>query len=258
MKYETILYNIAEDIARITLNRPDEMNGLTGQMRADLLHAVRRAEAEARVLVITGAGNSFCSGQDLGGRISRTKLELERVLREEYEPMLQALYTCKIPTIAAVNGAATGVGANLALAADIVIAAESAVFVQAFARVGLVPDTGSTYWLPRQIGFAKAMGAALFAERVTAAKAEAWGMIWECAPDDAFAAIVSARATQLANGPTAAYGLIKDALRSSFENTLSDQLDLEATLQGKAGRTRDATEGLVAFQEGRAAKFEGR
>lgn len=257
-EYETITLAVSQDIATLTLNRPDVMNGLNAQMRLEIGHALRHAPEAARVLVITGAGRGFCSGQDLGDRGSAADLDLERTLREEYEPMLRALYDCPIPTIAAVNGAAAGAGANLALAADVVIAAESAVFIQAFARIGLIPDAGGTYWLPRQAGFAKAMGAALFAEPVTAAQAEAWGMIWEAVPDGAFEATVQARAAQLASGPTATYGLIKQALRASFANTLEDQLGLEAELQGAAGRTRDFQEGVMAFLEKRPARYEGR
>ena len=172
--------------------------------------------------------------------------------------MLRAIYDCPIPTIAAVNGAAAGAGANLALACDVVIAARSAVFIQAFARIGLIPDAGGTYWLPRQIGFARAMGAALFAEPVTADDAAAWGMIWQAVPDDDFAAAVAARAAQLARGPTAAYRLIKRALRASLGNDLAAQLALEAALQGEAGRTRDFREGVAAFIEKRPARYEGR
>ncbi|QHQ34485.1 enoyl-CoA hydratase-related protein [Algicella marina] len=258
MQYETILYELSDDIARITLNRPDVMNGLNGQMRLDLLHALRHAPEEARAIVLTGAGRAFCSGQDLGDASVTTGLDMERTLREEYEPLLKAIYDCPIPTISAVNGAAAGAGANLALAADVVIAADSAVFIQAFARIGLVPDAGGTYWLPRQMGMAKAMGAALFAESITAQKAENWGMIWEAVPDDAFTATVDARARHLAQGPTATYGMIKQALRQSFENDLETQLGLEAKLQGEAGKTRDFKEGVLAFLEKRPAKYEGR
>ncbi|MEO0912763.1 MAG: enoyl-CoA hydratase-related protein [Pseudomonadota bacterium] len=241
MQYETILYHVTDDIARITLNRPEVMNGLNAQMRIEILHALKRAPEEARAIVLTGSGRAFCSGQDLGDRVNAASIDLERTLREEYEPMLKAIYDCPIPTIAAVNGAAAGAGANLALAADVVIATESAVFIQAFARIGLIPDAGGTYWLPRQMGFAKAMGAALFAEKIPARKAEQWGMIWEAVPDDAFAQTVEARAAQLAKGPTKSYGLIKQALRQSFDNTLDDQLAIEAELQGHAGKTRDFT-----------------
>ena len=258
MDYTTIGYEAAEGIARITLNRPDVMNALNTTMRAELHHAFRRAPAEARVLVLTGAGRAFCSGQDLGDRANAEGLDLERTLRDEYEPMLRALFDCPIPTIAAVNGAAAGAGANLALAADVVIATESAVFLQAFARIGLIPDAGGTYWLPRQMGLAKAMGAALFAEKVTARQAADWGMIWEWVPDDGFAARVAERAEALARGPTESYRAIKEALRGSFERDLDGQLALEAELQGRCGRSRDFKEGVLAFLEKRPPRFEGR
>ncbi len=201
MSYETILHALDAGVATITLNRPEVMNGLNAQMRLEITHAFTHLPQDARVVVLTGAGRAFCSGQDLGDRATAFDRDVERTLREEYEPMLRAVYDCPLPTIAAVNGAAAGAGASLALATDVVIAAQSAVFVQAFARIGLIPDAGGTYWLPRQVGFAKAMGAALFAERITAAQADAWGMIWEAVPDDVFAATVQSRAAQLAQGP---------------------------------------------------------
>ncbi|MEM0946564.1 MAG: enoyl-CoA hydratase-related protein [Pseudomonadota bacterium] len=258
MHYQTIRLTVADDIATLTLNRPDVMNALNTQMRAEILDAVRFIEREARVLVITGEGRAFCSGQDLGDRATAAQLDLERVLRDEYEPMLKAIFSCPIPTISAVNGSAAGAGANLALAADVVIATESAMFLQAFARIGLIPDAGGTYWLPRQMGFARAMGAALFAEPVTARQASDWGMIWEAVPDTEFVEHWQARARHLAQGPTVAYGAIKEALRASYANTLEDQLTLEARLQGAAGKTRDFKEGVVAFTEKRHARFEGR
>ena len=258
MSYETIEFHVSDAVARLTLNRPQVMNGLNAQMRVEITHAVKAAGNAARVLVITGAGRGFCSGQDLGDRRNAGDLDLERTLREEYEPMLRAIYDCPIPTIAAVNGPAAGAGANLALAADIVIAAHSAVFIQAFARIGLIPDAGGTYWLPRQVGMAKAMGAALLAEPVGAVQAETWGMIWEAVPDDDLAATVEARAAQLAQGPTVGYRLIKQALRQSAANTLDAQLELEATLQGEAGRSEDFKEGVLAFLDKRPPRFEGR
>lgn len=258
MSYETIQYDVADNIARITLNRPEVMNGLTSQMRKDLLHAVKRAPGEARVLVLTGAGRGFCSGQDLGDARSAGEINLEVTLRDEYEPLLKAIYTCSIPTIAAVNGPAAGAGANLALACDVVIATESAVFLQAFARIGLIPDAGGTYWLPRSAGFAKAMGAALFADAISAKQADDWGMIWAAVPDAEFNDVIADRASKLANGPTQAYARIKQSMRASFENNLDDQLTLEAQLQGEAGRTRDFTEGVMAFLEKRKPKYEGR
>ena len=171
MNYSTIRYDVRDGVAQITLNRPDVMNALNAQMRAELLHAVKAAAKEARVLVLTGKGRAFCSGQDLGDRANAAQVDLERTLRDEYEPLLRAIYDCPIPTISAVNGAAAGAGANIALAADVVIATEAAVFLQAFSRIGLIPDAGGTYWMPRQMGFAMVMGAALVAEPISARQA---------------------------------------------------------------------------------------
>ncbi len=234
------------------------MNALTAELRRELIDAMARVAETARVVVLTGAGRGFCAGQDLGDALVGESIDLETPLREEYEPLLHAIYNCPVPTIAAVNGAAAGAGANIALACDVVIAAQSAIFMQAFARIGLIPDAGGTYWLPRQIGFPRAMGAVLFAEPVTADQAAAWGMIWQSVPDADFAATVQARATQLATGPTATYRLAKQALRQSFGNTLDAQLALEATLQNQAGATHDFQEGVTAFLEKRPARYEGR
>lgn len=255
MSYDTVLFAVADGVATATLNRPEVRNGLNRALRRDLRAAVLRAAGEARVLVLTGAGTSFCSGQDLSENITA---DVERALRDEYEPLLTAIYDCGVPTIAAVNGAAAGAGANLALACDVVIATESAVFLQAFARIGLIPDAGGTWWLPRQTGFARAMGAALFAEPVSARDAAAWGMIWQAVPDAEFAATVAARARQLATGPTASYRLIKQALRASLGNALPDQLALEARLQAEAAATHDFREGVAAFLAKRPARYEGR
>lgn len=258
MHYETIRLSQRDDIAVITLNRADVMNALNTQMRAELLDAVKSASTQARVLVMTGKGRAFCSGQDLGDKATAASVDLERTLRDEYEPLLKAIHDCPIPTISAVNGAAAGAGANLALAADVVIATESAVFLQAFARIGLIPDAGGTYWLPRQMGIAKAMGAALFAEPITARQAADWGMIWEAVPDADFAAHWHARAAKLASGPSAAYARAKQALRSTYDNDLTAQLELEAKLQGECGKTRDFQEGVMAFLEKRPPVYEGR
>ncbi len=258
MTYETILYEVVDGVATVTLNRPDVMNGLNTQMRAELLHAFTRVSDEARVVVTTGAGRGFCSGQDLGDAGNLAGLDLERTLREEYEPLLELIYACPIPTIAAVNGPAAGAGANLALAHDVVIAKDDASFIQAFARIGLIPDAGGTFWLPRQIGFARAMGAALFAEPITGKDAAQMGMIWEAVPDSQFDVLIRTRARTLANGPTKTYKYIKQAIRQSAGNSIEEQLLLEAQLQGKAGKTRDFVEGVMAFTEKRDAKFEGR
>ncbi|MFN4101100.1 MAG: enoyl-CoA hydratase-related protein, partial [Pararhodobacter sp.] len=239
MIYQTVTVSEEGGIGLITLNRPTLMNALNAQMRAEITAAVRDLGTRMRVLVLTGEGRAFCSGQDLGDGVSINDLDLGRILREEYEPMLRAIHDCPVPVIAAVNGAAAGAGANLALAADVVIASQSAVFLQAFARIGLIPDAGGTYWLPRLVGFARAMGQALFADKVTADEAAEMGLIWASVPDERFAAEWQARAAQLAQGPTLAYGAIKRAIRDSLVSDLETQLDTEARLQGEMGATRD-------------------
>ncbi len=258
MDYETILLDITDGLAVLTFNRPDKMNALTTQMRAEITHAMKHAARHARCVVLTGAGGAFCSGQDLGDASSTGKIDLERSLRDEYQPMLETIHDCPVPTIAAVNGPAAGAGANLALCADVVIATESAYFLQAFALIGLLPDAGGTWFMPRQMGLAKAMGASLFAEKISARQADDWGLIWEAVADEDFAAHWRKRATYLANGPTAGFAAMKQALRGTYENTLSQQLTTEAHLQGECGRSRDFAEGVVAFLEKRPAKFEGR
>ncbi len=257
MDYQTITLVTQDDVAVVTLNRPDVLNALNTQMRAEIADAVKAAERQARVIVLTGAGRAFCSGQDLGDG-NAADIDLERALRDEYLPMLTAIHDCKVPTICAVNGAAAGAGANLALAADVVIASQEAYFVQAFTRIGLMPDAGGTYWLPRQIGSARAMGAALFADKIMAEQAADWGMIYETVPAPAFEAHWRARAAHLAAGPTEAYRCVKTAMRMSYDNTLDAQLMLEAQLQGQCGRTRDFKEGVVAFMEKRPPVYEGR
>ncbi|MEP2531050.1 enoyl-CoA hydratase-related protein [Shimia sp.] len=258
MEYQTISLEITEGVAVLTLNRPDTMNALTQQMRAEITDAMLYAGGQARVVVMTGAGNAFCSGQDLGDGGSAAAMDLERGLRDEYTPMIRSVRDCPVPTICAVNGAAAGAGANLALAADVVIASESAYFLQAFARIGLMPDAGGTYVLPRSMGTAKAMGAALFADKITARQADDWGMIWEAIEDDAFDAHWRARAKHLANGPTQAYRRIKQAVQQSWDNNWMAQMENEARLQGRLGKTRDFQEGVVAFLDKRPADYEGR
>ncbi|MBU0781793.1 enoyl-CoA hydratase-related protein [Loktanella salsilacus] len=258
MEYSAITVDARDDVVTITLNRPEKMNALSTQMRAEVTHAFKAAPDMGRVAVLTGAGRAFCSGQDLSDRSSGAVLDLERTLRDEYVPMLRAIIDCPIPTIAAVNGPAAGAGANLALVADVVMASTDAYFVQAFARIGLIPDAGGTWFLPRQIGLARAMGAALFTDKITAQQAADWGMIYEVAEAADFEGHWRGRALQLATGPTQTYGHIKAALRASFDNSLEQQLELEAKLQGKCGLTRDFTEGVVAFMEKRPAAFQGR
>ncbi|MZR13057.1 2-(1,2-epoxy-1,2-dihydrophenyl)acetyl-CoA isomerase [Maritimibacter sp. DP07] len=258
MRYDTILYDLDAGIATITLNRPEKMNALTPQMRAELTDALKRAAGEARVIVLTGAGQAFCSGQDLGEGMTAAAVDLERVLRDEYAPIIRWITEAPVPVIAAVNGPAAGAGANIALMADIVIATRSAYFLQAFGRIGLMPDAGGTYTLPRTVGLQRAMGAALFAEKIEADQALDWGMIWEVYDDEVFEAGWRARAEALAHGPTQAYGAMKQALRASLDNDLDEQLNLEARLQGTCGNTRDFKEGVLAFREKRRASFEGR
>ncbi|SEM15367.1 Enoyl-CoA hydratase [Roseovarius azorensis] len=256
--YQTITLEISEGVAVLCLDRAEKMNALNSQMRAEITDAVAHAGPKARVLVLTGNGRAFCSGQDLSDGGNAATLDLERVLREEYVPMLRAITDCPVPTISAVNGPAAGAGANLALAADVVIAAESAYFLQAFARIGLIPDAGGTWFLPRQMGMAKAMGAALFAEPISAQQASDWGMIWEAVSDEGFHAHWRARAAQLAKGPTQTYAAARQAIRDTWNNTLEMQLDLEAKLQGTCGQSRDFKEGILAFLEKRPPHFEGR
>ncbi|HBM67594.1 MAG TPA: 2-(1,2-epoxy-1,2-dihydrophenyl)acetyl-CoA isomerase, partial [Rhodobacteraceae bacterium] len=231
MKYDTIEVHLSSDVACVSMNRPEVMNALNTQMRAEITDAYKRLAAQARVIVLTGRGKAFCSGQDLGDRANAAQLDLERTLKDEYEPMLRAIIECQIPTITALNGAAAGAGANLALASDVVIAAKSSYFMQAFTKIGLIPDAGGTYLMPRTTGLAKAMGAALFAEKISAEQADEWGLIWEAVADDAFEATWRARAEYLAKGPTLAYSHLKTALRASSENNLEAQLALEAKLQ---------------------------
>lgn len=256
MSFQTILFAVNDGVATLTLNRPAVMNALNSLMRAEITQALTTLDASARTVVMTGAGRAFCSGQDLTD--AGAALDLESTLRDEYEPMLDAVTRCPVPVIAAVNGVAAGAGANLALAADVVIASESASFIQAFTRIGLIPDAGGTWIVPRAVGTARAMGMMLFAEPVSAAQAADWGMIWQALPDDDFAAGVAARAQTLAKGPTGAFLAIREALAASSGNDMTAQLALEARLQGQAGRSADFAEGVAAFLQKRPAVFTGR
>ena len=254
---DLVKVEIEGGIHRITLNRPTVMNALNRGLRAELTAALLAGHS-ARVIVLTGAGRGFCSGQDLSDATGLDEAGFEATLNDEYVPMIRAITEAPVPVIAAVNGVAAGAGANLALACDLVIAAESAVFIQAFTRIGLIPDAGGTSFLPRRVGMQRAMGAALLAEPVAARQAEAWGMIWEAVPDDQFAAVVAARAKKLAAGPTGAYAALKQALRGAFDQPLEAQLAVEARLQGACGASADFREGVAAFTAKRAPRFVGK
>ena len=259
MTTSTILMSIAGAVATITLNRPDKLNAFTNEMHAELGDALDHVASNgARVLVLTGAGRGFCAGQDLGQRRGDDLPDLGETLEKFYNPLIRRLRALELPVIAAVNGVAAGAGMSLALAADIVIAARSASFLQAFARVGLLPDAGSTWMLPRLIGPARARGLALLAEKISAEQAEAWGLIWRCVDDESLLPEVSALATRLAAAPTLALARIKRALDLAEENSLDSQLEVERRYQSELGRSADYREGVAAFLDKRVANFTGR
>lgn len=248
-----VLVSESDGLRIITLNRPAVMNALDGAMRVALTTAI--IAPGARCIVLTGAGRAYCSGQDLTDAAAVD--DIEGVLAREYEPLLRAIVDAQVPVIAAVNGVAAGAGANLALACDVVIAAESASFVQAFTRIGLIPDAGGTWLLPRLVGQARAMGAALFAEPVSARQAADWGMIWAAVPDAGFDAHWRERAGMIARGPAVAFRELKAAFRASATNDLGAQLAVEARAQAICGATGDFREGLAAFAGRRPPRFSG-
>jgi len=263
MTEKTILLTIADGVATVTLNRPDRLNSFTSAMHAELREALAevRDDASARCLLLTGAGRGFCAGQDLSDRAVAPGAQgpdLGVSIETNYNPLIRSLRDLPMPVVCAVNGVAAGAGANIALACDIVLAARSASFIQAFCKIGLIPDSGGTWTLPRLVGHARAMGLAMLGDKVSAEQAEAWGMIWKAVDDDALAGEALALARHLATQPTHGLALIKRAIHASSTNDLDTQLDLERDFQREAGHSHDYREGVTAFIEKRAPTFEGR
>jgi len=262
MSYDTIIWSVDDAIARLTLNRPDKLNSFNTQMHLEVRQALDSLPASgARVLVLTGAGRGFCAGQDLGDRAvapGAQGIDLGESIDKFYKPLVLALHNLPMPVIAAVNGVAAGAGANIALACDLVIAARSASFVQAFAKLGLVPDSGGTWILPRLVGNARALGLTLLGNKLPAEQAAAWGMIWQCVDDADLATTVDALARQFAAAPTRGLAGTKAAIRGSVEHSLAEQLDIERDAQRELGRSSDYAEGVAAFIEKRTPRFTGR
>lgn len=257
----TILSKTNKNWVEITLNRPDRLNSFNEEMHLALRAELERArDSGARAILLTGSGRGFCAGQDLGDR-DPSKMtsvpDLSQTLTKFYNPLVRLIRSMEIPVICAVNGVAAGAGANIALACDIVLAAEGAKFIQSFSKVGLVPDAGGSWSLTNLLGEARAKGLALTAEPITAAKAEEWGMIWKAIPDDSLMTEARQRAETLANGPTVGLGLTKMAIQAASDNTLDTQLDLEADYQKICGETHDYAEGVSSFLEKRPAEFTG-
>lgn len=262
MSYETIEFELQDGLARITLNRPDSLNSFTTQMHEEMRSILDIIEADTslRCLLITGNGRGFCAGQDLNDRaVSPTDgpRDLSDSIETNYNPMIRRFGALPVPVICAVNGVAAGAGANIALACDIVIAARSAKFIQVFCKIGLIPDSGGTYILPRLVGTARAMGLSLLGDSISAEQAVQWGMIWQMVEDDELQETATKLARHLTTQPTKGLGLIKKAIRASVDNDFDTQLNLESTLQREAGFSNDYQEGVSAFLEKRKPTFSG-
>lgn len=257
------MFGISDGIARLTLNRPDRLNSFTVQMHGEVAAALDLVEADesVRTLVLTGAGRGFCAGQDLGDRAvapGGAAVDLGESVERFYAPLIRRLSNLPMPVICAVNGVAAGAGANIALACDIVIAARSAKFIQSFANIGLIPDSGGTWILPRLIGQARALGLALTGEPLPAETAASWGMIWKCVDDDALATEVDALAGRFAKGPTKGFARTKALIRGSSLKSLDDELDIERDAMRELGFGHDYQEGVAAFMAKRPPVFTGR
>ncbi|MDT0500136.1 MULTISPECIES: 2-(1,2-epoxy-1,2-dihydrophenyl)acetyl-CoA isomerase PaaG [unclassified Halomonas] len=262
MSEAPLLYSVEDGVARITLNRPDSLNSFNAEMHAEMRQALKavRQDESVRALLLTGNGRGFSAGQDLSDRNVAPGAEapdLGESLEKRYNPMLRTIRDLPIPTICAVNGVAAGAGANIALACDIVLAARSASFIQAFCKIGLIPDSGGTWSLPHLVGMARAKGLAMLGDKLSAEQAEQWGMIWKVVDDDSLQDESRALARHLATQPTRGLALIKRALHASTDNSFDAQLDLERDLQRLAGRTDDYREGVSAFMEKRQPNFKG-
>lgn len=259
---DTILVSDHGTWAEITLNRPDRLNAFNEEMHHALRAAIEAAWDEGkRALLLTGAGRGFCAGQDLGDRDPARmegKPELGRTVRDFYGPLVRLIRALDIPVVCAVNGVAAGAGANLALACDIVLAGDGAKFIQSFAKVGLIPDTGGSWHLPRLLGEARAKGLALTGEPLGAAQAADWGLIWKALPDAALMEEARGLTARLSVGPTLGLGLTKQVIQAAAVNTLEDQLEIEADAMKTCGESEDYAEGVSAFLHKRAPEFRGR
>lgn len=261
MTYQSILFDLSGGIARLTLNRPDKLNSFTAAMHGEVADALTRVENDgARVLILTGMGRGFCAGQDLSERQMAPDgipPDLGETLEKFYIPLVRRLNALPVPVVVGVNGIAAGAGANLAFAGDIVIAKASASFIQSFCRLGLIPDTGGTYVLPRLVGHARAMGLAMLGDKISAQQAQDWGLIWQCVPDADFDATLDKLATHFASAPTRGLAGTKQALQVSLQNDLETQLNLERDLMRELGRSADYAEGVAAFMGKREPQFKG-
>jgi len=258
--FETLIVGEQDGIARITLNRPERLNSFTAAMHAELRQAIDAVEATARVIVLTGAGRGFCAGQDLNDRAVAPgeAVDLGETVEACWNPLVRRIAELSQPVIARVNGVAAGAGANLALACDLVVAGRTAKFIQSFANLGLIPDSGGSWHLPRMVGQARALGLALTAEALPAEQAAQWGMIWKCVDDDALDSAVDALATRLAGLPPLGLAAIKRLIRTSGERSLNQELDLQRDEMRRLGFTQDYREGVAAFLEKRPAIYVGR